>query len=139
MREVEPRVDPDVVTYSTTIKGYCKSGGLDNSLELLRQVANLEPDELMYNSLLVGCTRQNRLDDASRILQEMLEANIKPSNYTLSIVARFLGRARRLGEAFASVESLSNGFSFRPNVRPTLVGCKLASIALHLQRLRLAK
>jgi len=120
MREAEPRVDPDVVTYSTIIKGYCKSGDLDKSLDLFRQMrkeANLEPDELMYNSLLDGCTRQNRLEDASRILQEMLEAKIKPSNYTLSIVTRFLGRARRLDQAFSMVESLSNEFGFKPNVQ----------------------
>jgi len=120
MREAEPRVDPDVVTYSTLIKGYCKSGDLDKSLDLFRQMreeAKLAPDELLYNSLLDGCTRQNRLQDASRILQEMLEAKIKPSNYTLSIVTRFLGRARRLDQAFSMVDSLSAEFGFTPNVQ----------------------
>merc|ERR1719221_477383 len=120
MKEADPRVDPDVVTYSTIIKGYCKSGDLDKSMELFHQMqteSGLEPDELMYNSLLDGCTRQNRLEDASRILQEMLKAKIKPSNYTLSIVARFLGRARRLDQAFATVESISNEYGFRPNVQ----------------------
>jgi len=120
MREAEPRVDPDVITYSTLIKGYCKSGDLDKSLDLFRQMreeAKLAPDELLYNSLLDGCTRQNRLEDASRILKEMLEAKIKPSNYTLSIVTRFLGRARRLDQAFSMVESLSAEFGFTPNVQ----------------------
>jgi len=120
MREADPRVDPDVVTYSTIIKGYCKASDVDKGLELFNQMrveAKLEPDELMYNSLLDGCTRQNRLDDASRMLEEMLKAKIKPSNYTLSIVTRFLGRARRLDQAFATVESLSNEHGFRPNVQ----------------------
>jgi len=120
MREAEPRVDPDVVTYSTIIKGYCKAGDLDKSLELFQQMrleGGLEPDELMYNSLLDGCTRQNRLEDASRILQQMLKAKIRPSNYTLSIVARFLGRARKLDQAFATVESISTEYGFRPNVQ----------------------
>jgi len=121
MREAEPRVEPDVVTYSTIIKGYCKAGDLDKSLELFNQMrtaeSHLEPDELMYNSLLDGCTRQNRLDDASRILDEMLKAKIRPSNYTLSIVTRFLGRAQRLDQAFSTVESLSAEYGFRPNIQ----------------------
>merc|ERR1719162_2503168 len=108
------------ITYSTLIKGYCKSGDLDKSLDLFRQMreeAKLAPDELLYNSLLDGCTRQNRLEDASRILKEMLEAKIRPSNYTLSIVTRFLGRARRLDQAFSTVETLSAEYGFSPNVQ----------------------
>jgi len=120
MREADPRVEPDVVTYSTIIKGYCKAGDLDKSLELFNQMraeGSLEPDELMYNSLLDGCTRQNRLEDASRILEQMLKAKIRPSNYTLSIVTRFLGRAHRLDQAFQTVESLSAEYGFRPNIQ----------------------
>merc|ERR1719464_200054 len=119
MREADPREDPDVVTYSTIIKGYCKLGDLDKGLELFQQMraeAHLVPDELMYNSILDGCTRQNRLDEAKRILQQMLKAKIKPSNYTLSIVTRFLGRAN-LDQAFATVESISSEYGFRPNVQ----------------------
>merc|ERR1719267_215963 len=43
--------------------------------------------------------------------------NVKPSNYTLSILVKLLGRARRLGQAFEILEDISSRHGFRPNVQ----------------------
>merc|ERR1719335_950033 len=40
-----------------------------------------------------------------------------PSNYTLSIMVKLLGRARRLDDAFEKVEELSQANGFNPNVQ----------------------
>merc|ERR1719223_1999185 len=120
MRTAERQAEPDIVTYSTIIKGYCHSGDLDKSLDLLNQMrteANITPDEVTYNSLLDGCARQNRLQDALKLLDEMREAHIAPSNYTLSIVCKLLGRSRRLTQAFSLVESISKEYGFQPNIQ----------------------
>jgi len=119
MQTCEPRADPDLVTYSTIIKGYCQSGDVSKALELLREMqkeARLTPDEVMYNSLLDGCARENRLEEALRLLDEMRAAKVAPSNYTLSIVCKLLGRARRLNQAFSMVESVSKEYGFKPNI-----------------------
>merc|ERR1719486_1257032 len=47
----------------------------------------------------------------------MKGAGIAPSNYTLSIIVKVLGHARRLGQACSMVEDLSTKHGFRPNVQ----------------------
>merc|ERR550514_2416863 len=74
------------------------------------------PDEIMYNSLLDGCTKQNLVQDALWLLEDMKESGVSPSNYTLSITVKLMGRARRLSQAFSIVEDLSAAHGFRPNV-----------------------
>merc|ERR1719203_2570903 len=71
----------------------------------------------MYNSILDGCAKQHRVDDALRILDEMKSNGVTPSNYTLSILVKLLGHARRLSQAFRMVEDLSTQNGFRPNVQ----------------------
>ena len=46
VRDADPRVDPDVVTHSAIIKGFCKAGDLHKGMELFNRTwvdANLEP------------------------------------------------------------------------------------------------
>merc|ERR1719343_1556632 len=47
----------------------------------------------------------------------MKTAGVGPSNYTLSILVKLLGHARRLPQAFRLVEDLSKQNGFRPNVQ----------------------
>jgi len=120
MRTADPPVEPDIVTYSTLVKGYCLGGDLDRGLLLVEEMragTNLSPDEVMYNSLLDGCARQQRLDDALRLLDEMKRAGVAPSNYTMSIIVKLLSRARRLNQAFEMVEDMSKQYGFRPNIQ----------------------
>eukprot|EP00928_Gymnodinium_smaydae_P025389 TRINITY_DN2022_c2_g3_i1.p1 TRINITY_DN2022_c2_g3~~TRINITY_DN2022_c2_g3_i1.p1 ORF type:complete len:1064 (-),score=241.45 TRINITY_DN2022_c2_g3_i1:64-3255(-) len=116
----ETAVTPDIITYSTIIKGYCLEGDVDRAFSILEEMKNdskFEPDEIMYNSVLDGCAKQHRVEDALRLLDEMKAAGICPSNYTLSILVKLLGHARRLGQAFRMVDELSKQHGFRPNVQ----------------------
>lgn len=119
MQESTPPVEPDIVTFSTIIKGYCMSGDLEKALKILAHMkakTNLQPDEVLYNSLLNGCAKEQRLDQALALLEEMREGQVSLSNYTLSIVCKLLGRAKRLDQAFSMVESISSSRGFRPNI-----------------------
>mmetsp|Transcript_17585 Transcript_17585/g.33145 ORF Transcript_17585/g.33145 Transcript_17585/m.33145 type:complete len:716 (-) Transcript_17585:90-2237(-) len=120
MRRTQPPVEPDIVTWSTIVKGYCMSGDMDKGFRILQEMqsdGHFAPDEVMFNSLLDGCARHHRLEDALRLLDEMRKVNVPPSNYTLSIVVKLLSRARRLGQAFDMVDSVSTEFGFKPNVQ----------------------
>jgi len=113
-------VEPDIITYSTIIKGYCLEGDVDRAFHVLEDMKSdgkFAADEIMYNSILDGCAKQHRVDDALRILDEMKTAGVGPSNYTLSILVKLLGHARRLPQAFQLVEDLSKQHGFRPNVQ----------------------
>jgi len=120
IKACKPPVEPDMITYSTLMKAYCTAGDLDMALALLCDVESgteFAPDEVMYNSLLDGCAKQNRMDDALNILAKMKKAGVAPSNYTVSIMIKLLGRQRRLNQAFAMVEGLIKDQGIRPNIQ----------------------
>merc|ERR1719472_777657 len=98
MKASRPRVEPDVITYSTIVKGYCMSGDVDKAFQVLKEMkrdGKHAPDEILYNSLLDGCAKQHRLEDALNLLDDMQDTGVVPSNFTLSILVKLLGRSRR--------------------------------------------
>jgi len=113
-------IEPDIITYSTLVKGYCMEGNVDRAFRIvadMKRKDKLAPDEIMYNSILDGCAKQHRVDDALNLLEEMKCTGVNPSNYTLSILVKLLGHARRLNQAFQIVEDLSRQYGFTPNVQ----------------------
>jgi len=120
MRSSIPPVEPDLVTYSTLIKGFCARGHLDHALGLLEEMqmgGKFKPDEMMYNSLLDGCSREERLSDGMRLVAEMKRDGITPSNYTLTMLVKLFGRCKKLDEAFSIVAELSAEFGLSPNIQ----------------------
>eukprot|EP00439_Symbiodinium_sp_Y106_P023694 s5439_g2.t3 len=116
----ETNIEPDIITYSTIIKGYCLNGDVERALSVLEEMrrdGHFLPDEIMYNSILDGCTKQRNVSEALRLLEEMKASGIKPSNYTLSILVKLLGNARRLGQAMQMVEDLSSQHGLKPNIQ----------------------
>merc|ERR1719506_2807484 len=112
-------VSPDVITYSTLVKGYCQAGDIDRGFLVLKDMVNSgvhEPDEILYNSLLDGCAKQHRVDDALKLVEDMHKHNVRPSNFTLSILVKLLGRSRRLNQAFAMVEETCKRFDLQANI-----------------------
>jgi pentatricopeptide repeat protein len=113
-------VEPDIITYSTIVKGYCQSGDVDRAFQVLDDMkgdGKYAPDEILYNSLLDGCAKQHRVDEALRLLADMKASGTAPSNYTLSILVKLMGRSRRLDEAFSLIEDLCTAHGFRPNIQ----------------------
>jgi len=112
-------VVPDLITYSTLVKGFCQAGDLERAFQLVQDVkqdGSLKLDEIVYNSLLDGCARQQKVDQAMEVLSDMRAVGIVPSNYTLSILVKLLGRGRRLKQAFSVVEELCGSYNIRLNV-----------------------
>merc|ERR1719362_1213141 len=120
MRKQGTFKEPDMVTYSTLLKGFCASGDLDTALGLLeemRKQGTFKADEMLYNTLLSGCAREQRIGDALRILNEMRDTGIAPSNYTLTMLVKLLGRCKRLGQCFSIVDELTAEFGIRLNIQ----------------------
>merc|ERR1719443_2118724 len=85
------RAKPNVITYSTMLKGHCQNGNIQAGfliLEQMRKDSRLKPDEIMYNSLLDGCAQNNLVEDGVRLLGEMQDEGVQPSNFTLSIMVK---------------------------------------------------
>jgi pentatricopeptide repeat protein len=112
-------IKPNLITYSTTMKGHCQAGDIQRGLSLMEEMqrdTDLKPDEIMYNSLLDGCAKQNLVQDALWLLEDMKDSGVSPSNYTLSITVKLMGRARKLNQAFSIVEDTCAAHGFQPNV-----------------------
>mmetsp|Transcript_36452 Transcript_36452/g.79759 ORF Transcript_36452/g.79759 Transcript_36452/m.79759 type:complete len:1007 (-) Transcript_36452:107-3127(-) len=112
-------VSPNIITYSAIIKGYCQESRMDKAFQLLEDMkrnTKLRPDEHTYNTLLNGCARQCLHERGVRLLGEMEEAGVAPTNYTLSVLAKLGSRGMRLQKAFDICEEISRKYRFRLNV-----------------------
>merc|ERR1719231_238959 len=111
-------LQPNLITYSTVLKGHCLHGDIRTAFEVLDQMCtqtNLKPDEIMYNTLLDGCAQSNLVEEGLRLLTRMQNEGIRPSNYTLSILVKLTSHARRLDQAFELVDQLTSKYRFKPN------------------------
>merc|ERR1719247_2813524 len=119
MQEMRQRkLEPDLITYSTMIKGFCQRGDMKSALEKLeelRKTNNLRPDEIVFNTLLDGCSSAGLVVEGERLLAEMRAEGIQPSNYTLTVMVRVLGHARRLDRALELVEDVTTKYRFKVN------------------------
>jgi pentatricopeptide repeat protein len=120
MKAASPTVEPDIVTYSTIVKGFCNEGNLHRALRVLDDMkasGKHAPDEVMYNSLLSGCAKEHRPDEALQLLEDMRKYNVPPSNYTLSMLVKLMGRCRRINEAFTMLEDISQEYGLKINIQ----------------------
>jgi len=120
MKNATPPADPDIVTYSTLVKGFCNSGGLDRALDIMKMMqeeGKLTPDEVMYNSLLDGCAKEQRPTEALKLLEVMKKNAVAPSNYTLSMLVKLMGRCRRLNQAFVIIDDISREYGLKVNIQ----------------------
>ena len=64
---------PDLITYSTMIKGFCKDQNIEAALTALNKMeaSGIKADEVLYNSLLDGCCKVNELEIAFKVFQNM--------------------------------------------------------------------
>merc|ERR1719272_1390974 len=120
MKSADPPVAPDIVTYSTIVKGFCNSGCLDRALDVLKDMRSggkYSPDEVMFNSLLSGCAKAQRPDEALELLEDMKASGVAPSNYTLSMLVKLMGRCKRLNQAFIMLEDISKEYGLKINIQ----------------------
>lgn len=120
MKSSGPHAEPDIVTYSTIVKGYCSSGNLDRGLAIFKEIkadGKYMPDEVLYNVLLNGCSKEHRLEDALWLLEDMKNADVVPSNYTLIMLVKLMGRCRRLNQAFSMVETFTREHGVKINIQ----------------------
>lgn len=92
---------PDLITYSTMIKGFCKDQNIEAALTALNtmETYGIKADEVLYNSLLDGCCKVNEIDMAFKVYQNMQLQQIKPSNVTFSILIKLYSKMKDLTKA----------------------------------------
>jgi pentatricopeptide repeat protein len=123
----ERGVFPDLITYSTVIKGYCVQGDLEQAIQLftLMRKRGIKPDAILFNSILDGCARKQMRTLTEQVLRDMEDANVAPSNFTLSILVKLYGRTGDVERAFEVAESYPAKYGFDLNA--TVYTCLMSS------------
>jgi len=113
------KIEPNVISYIAIIRGYCTERRLDKAFEMLedmKRLKNLTPDEGTYNTLINACACQGLYDRGFSVLADMESAGVAPSNFTLSVLVKLCGRARKHKEAFEMCERLADKYKLRLNI-----------------------
>ncbi|CBZ56205.1 putative PPR repeat-containing protein [Neospora caninum Liverpool] len=113
-----PHAQPDLITYSTVIKGLCcssKEHALDAALGLFEQMqkdAKISPDAIVYNTLIQGAATRRNVTLVESLLLHMLQNNVKPSSYTLCQCVKLYGKCGDLARALELALELPRRFNF---------------------------
>jgi len=91
----ETTVEPDLISFSTMLKGYCHNGYLDKALQVAESMKarGLRSDELVYNTLMDGCVKVGDVSAGLGLFEEMVQVGLKPSSITNSILFRLYQKA----------------------------------------------
>eukprot|EP00930_Biecheleria_cincta_P028887 TRINITY_DN2010_c0_g2_i2.p1 TRINITY_DN2010_c0_g2~~TRINITY_DN2010_c0_g2_i2.p1 ORF type:complete len:595 (-),score=125.32 TRINITY_DN2010_c0_g2_i2:175-1959(-) len=95
MTSGESSSEPDLISFSTILKGYCHTGDLDKALQVAESMKarGLRSDELVYNTLMDGCVKVGDVSAGLGLFEEMVQVGLKPSAITNSILLRLYQKA----------------------------------------------
>eukprot|EP00933_Yihiella_yeosuensis_P007790 TRINITY_DN11296_c0_g2_i1.p1 TRINITY_DN11296_c0_g2~~TRINITY_DN11296_c0_g2_i1.p1 ORF type:complete len:954 (+),score=192.40 TRINITY_DN11296_c0_g2_i1:77-2863(+) len=117
-KEAGSEYQPDIITYSTMVKGYCLNGMLDEAMEVFQTMRSkgIQPDAILFNSLLLGCAKARMHTLCTQILEDMLAVGVKPGNHSASILIKLYGKEGDLDGAFQLFNEMPKKFNFKPNI-----------------------
>ena len=81
---------PDLITFTTIIKGYCRNEDLPSALKMLELMEKMyiKPDEVLLNLLLEGCVTKGELEIGLEVFYKITNSGVNPSNLTYSILMK---------------------------------------------------
>ena len=109
---------PDLITYSTLIKGLCRQKDIETAYYYLNlmQSFGIKPDEALFNLILECCHATNYYDLGLQIFEMMNQLRVPPSNITFSILIKLHSRARKIQKVIEVIDIMK-----MQKVKPTLV------------------
>ncbi|CAE7340941.1 unnamed protein product [Symbiodinium natans] len=92
--QTEIEIMPDLISYSTVLRGYCQNGELLKALCMFDDMKErrLRCDELVYNTLMEGCVLADDWRAGFGLFKEMVSSELRPSAMTANILSRLLQR-----------------------------------------------
>jgi pentatricopeptide repeat protein len=120
MKRRHDNIRPDVVTYSVLIRALVDRHNLEKALEMLQDMraTGLEADDIILMHLLEGCRYKGDLELGKKLFAEIIEAGVKPSEWTLVTMLKLQGRCGAHQEAYDLVAGWQNrrGHGAKPSV-----------------------
>lgn len=100
--ESDSGVLPDLITYSTVIKGYGKMKNVEKVIDIynfLKGRNEFVLDEVMYNTIIDSLHKAEKYEIALQIYEDMLKAGVTRSNATYSIIIKVYSKLNMVKKA----------------------------------------
>jgi pentatricopeptide repeat protein len=110
---------PDLITYSTVIKGYSRMKNIEKVLEIYTYLKNRDDmvlDEVIFNSILDGLLKAGRYEDALKTYEDMKKNNIRRSNATFSILIKIFSKLDMVDKAIEVYKEM-----LQEKMKPSLI------------------
>jgi pentatricopeptide repeat protein len=113
--ESENSIQPNIITYSTVIKGFSKSGDLNKVKQLYSFLKdnNYELDEVLFNTVADSFARAGDLDSVNSVLEDMKKYNVKKTAIIYSILIKMSKDEQKAQRLFEEME--------KEGIKPSLV------------------
>lgn len=78
---------PDVISYSALIKGFCSQGHISRGFELYSEMESrgIQPDAIVFNTLLEGCSKKNEVQAIEDVLLKTLKRWMDDFNFNFEL------------------------------------------------------
>ncbi|KAF8644718.1 hypothetical protein HU200_066358 [Digitaria exilis] len=110
---------PTPELYTALIGAYCRSGLLDEALQLLTDMKAsplCQPDVYTYSTIIKACVDATRFDLVDAMYEDMAERLISPNTVTQNIVLSGYGKAGRLDDMERVLSDMLESTTCKPDV-----------------------
>jgi len=115
----EDAPQPDLITFSTVIKGFSRMRKVEKVLEIyefLRKQDDFLLDEVIYNSILDGLLKASMYEEALKTYEDMKKNKIRRSNATFSILIKIYSKLDMVDKAIELYNEM-----LQENMKPSLI------------------
>jgi len=115
-----PGVKPDVIAYSTLVKGYADNGGVSSAMSILELMLEerVRPDEIIFNSVLSACCSfPMKSAQVLRTFETLIGHGMKPTTTTLSILLKCLAHTEAWTESLQVLKDAPKNFGLEAETR----------------------
>ncbi|KAK9145845.1 hypothetical protein Sjap_005748 [Stephania japonica] len=105
-------LSPNVVTWTTLLRGYCEKQWIDEALEVFEEIVKcgVKPNEITYNTLIQGLCEVKRFDKIREVMEGMIGGGgggFVPDTCTFNTLMNAHCGDGRLGEAMKVFEKMN--------------------------------
>uniref|UniRef100_A0A6N2LXZ1 Uncharacterized protein n=1 Tax=Salix viminalis TaxID=40686 RepID=A0A6N2LXZ1_SALVM len=99
-------IQPDVVTYSSIVHGFCNLGQLNEATRLFKEM--VEPNVYTYNALMDGYCLRREMNEAKKVFEIMVRKGCGPDVHSYNILINGYCKSRRMEEAKSLLAEMSH-------------------------------
>jgi len=132
-------VDPDRITFSTIVKGFCLAGEIQQAIAVMESARRrgFPADVIIFNTILDACSSRDQFELCDKLFTQMVDEGVKPTNFTLTVLIKRYGREGNVNKAHEIMESLTQQFGFKANAQAHT--CLISACVINKQMSRAMK